>query len=79
MWLTIPTIGGSAGVRGTDGTAHARAQLQGGCEPSWHTTVVLLLGGTTTVVLAGGGGLELLMHAQRSGSEQSAASNSFIV
>jgi hypothetical protein len=37
--------------------------LQGGCVPSWQTTVVLLeLAGTTTVVFAGGGGLLLLMH-----------------
>jgi hypothetical protein len=37
-------------------------QLQGGREPSWHTTVVPGCAGTTTVVFAGGGGLLLLIQ-----------------
>jgi hypothetical protein len=54
--------------------------LQGGFEPSWHTTVVPLFGGTTTVVFAGGGGLLLLMHADIETNEiaQMAARRAFI-
>jgi hypothetical protein len=36
--------------------------LQGGLEPSEHTTVVVEFWGTTTVVFAGAGGLLLLMQ-----------------
>jgi hypothetical protein len=37
-------------------------QLQGGWDPSWHTTVVPFCGTTTVVFFAGGGGLLLLMQ-----------------
>ena len=36
--------------------------MQGGLEPSEHTTVVVEFWGTTTVVLAGAGGLLLLIQ-----------------
>lgn len=53
-------------------------QLQGGWDPSWHTTVVPFCGTTTVVFFAGGGGLLLLMQPAMRQAAINALANIFM-